>query len=90
MHTKCCQVICKILLGKVNVKREIDININVKELKYEDSKWIGWLRIVTTSRIVLNTVKEFAFYMKLRLVHRLTPYVLHYCVDNLIAKWSYT
>jgi hypothetical protein len=27
---------------------EIDIKINLKELKYEDAKWMSWLRIVTT------------------------------------------
>lgn len=40
---------------KFNIKKEIDININIKELNYEDAKWMSWLRIVTTSRIVVNT-----------------------------------
>jgi len=70
----------------VNIKREIDRKISVKEIKYEDAKWISWHRIVTTSRIILNTLMEFAFHMNLMLVHRLTVYISHYCIDNLIAK----
>jgi hypothetical protein len=87
---KILSVNLKDIIWKSQIKRETDIEINVKGMKYEDAKWTSWLRIVTTSRIVLNAVTEFAFHMKLRIVYRPAAYILHYCIDNLIAKWSYT